>query len=144
MPFLYKIFKFNTSEWHWILLGVIASFIYGTIQPIFGLIFSNLYGSFSEPDLNEQARLARIYAILHFCIGVGGGIMQFLTSFCFAKSGEELTMRMRKLTFSALLRQEIGYFDQESNSVGALMTRLSSDASALKVTKISAQYLKSF
>ena len=39
---------------------------------------------------------------------------------------------MRKLTFSAMLRQEIGYFDRKTNSVGSLITRLSSDAAALE------------
>jgi len=35
-----------------------------------------------------------------------------------------------------MLRQEMGYFDSETNSVGALVTRLSSDASALKVNSV--------
>ena len=135
-PFLYKISKFNAPEWHWITLGAIASLGYGATQPLFGIIFSNIYGSFSSPDVNEQERIARIYAIVAFCVGAGGGIAQWLTSFSFAKSGEALTMRMRKLTFSALLRQEMGYFDQESNSTGALVTQLSSDASALKVINL--------
>jgi hypothetical protein len=43
---------------------------------------------------------------------------------------------MRKLTFSAMVRQEMSYFDYEMNSVGALVTRLSSDAAALKVNNV--------
>jgi ABC-type multidrug transport system fused ATPase/permease subunit len=133
IPFLYKISKFNTPEWHWILLGTLVSLAFGSTQPFFGLIFSNLYSSFAETDVHAQEQLTRNYAIISFFIGLGGGISQFLVSLSFAKSGEALTMRMRKLTFAAILRQEIGYFDHESNSVGALVTRLSSDASALKV-----------
>jgi ABC-type multidrug transport system fused ATPase/permease subunit len=132
-PFLFKISKYNIPEWHWILLGTIVSLTYGCSTPLYGLIFSNLYASFSESNVHEQERVTRNYAIIAVCIGLGTGIAQFLTSLSFAKSGEALTMRMRKLTFSAMLRQEMNYFDQESNSTGALVTRLSTDASALKV-----------
>ncbi|CAF3496524.1 unnamed protein product [Rotaria sp. Silwood1] len=132
VPFLYKISKLNIPELHWILLGTIASLVLGATQPIFGLTLSKMFGAFAESDLNKQKYLVLISAIIHFCIGIGGGIAQFLTSVGFAKSGEELTMRMRKMTFSAMLRQEISYFDYESNSTGALITRLSKDASALK------------
>src|SRR5689334_19842198 len=98
-PFLYKISKYNLPEWRWILLGTIISLSYGSTQPFYGLIFSNLYAAFGESDVHEQERLTRIYAVISFCIGIGGGIAQFLSSIAFAKSGEALTMRMRRLTF---------------------------------------------
>jgi hypothetical protein len=135
VPFLFKIAKFNIPEWYWILLGTFVSLGFGATQPLYGLIFANFYSAAAEPDVNEQNRLIRNYAIICFFIGLGGGLAQFLTGLSFAKSGEALTMRMRKLTFSAILRQEMDYFDYESNSVGALVTRLSSDASALKVIR---------
>ncbi|UJR22125.1 hypothetical protein I4U23_025189 [Adineta vaga] len=132
LPFLLQIAKFNIPEWYWILLGALVSLGSGAVQPLYGYIFASLYSTVNEPDPREQERLIRVYAIICFFIGVGGGTAQFLTSFSFAKSGEALTMRMRTITFSAMIRQEISYFDQEENSVGALVTRLSSDASALK------------
>jgi len=138
-PFLFKILKLNAPEWPWILMGGICSLIYGAIQPIFALFFSRIYGLFAEPDLEKQKHLTSIYAAAIFLIGFTGGVTQFLTTVGFAKSGEELTMRMRKLTFAAILRQEMGYFDSEMNSVGALITRLSSDASAIKVNHILAK-----
>ncbi|CAF2623577.1 unnamed protein product [Rotaria sp. Silwood2] len=131
-PFAFKIFKLNAPEWPWILLGAISSLILGATQPIFALFFAQVYGLFGEPDLEKQERLTSVYAGLIFVVGFIGGVTQFLSSFAFAKSGEELTLRMRKLTFSAMIRQEIGYFDYEANSVGALVTRLSTDAAALK------------
>lgn len=52
--------------------------------------------------------------------------------FAFAKSGELLTRRLRKLGFQAMLRQEIGWFDDPRNSPGALTTRLATDASMVQ------------
>lgn len=133
IPFLVKILKLNGPEWPWILMGVFFSLIYGATQPVFALFFSKIYQLFAEPNLDEQKRLASFYAGMIFVIGFGAAISQFLSTVAFSKSGEELTLRMRKLTFSAMLRQEMSYFDYQANSVGALVTRLSSDAAALKV-----------
>ena len=133
VPFLLQIAKFNRPEWYWILLGTLVSLGSGTVQPFYGYVFASLYDTVNEPDPDEQDRLIRVYAIICFCIGLGACITQFLSSFSFAKSGEALTMRMRTITFGAMIRQEMSFFDQEENSVGALVTRLSSDASALKV-----------
>lgn len=36
------------------------------------------------------------------------------------------------MTFAAMLRQECGWFDDQNNSVGALGSRLSGDASNLQ------------
>jgi ABC-type multidrug transport system fused ATPase/permease subunit len=132
-PFFLKILKFNAPEWPWILLGTISSGLIGVTQPLFAFFLSLIYGLFADPNLEKQKRLTSIYAISIFLVGFSRGILQFLSSLGFAKSGEALTMRMRKLSLNALLRQEIGYFDEEANSVGSLITRLSSDASALKV-----------
>ena len=51
-----------------------------------------------------------------------------LQTICFSISGEKLTARLRSLSFRAMLRQEIGWFDNEKNSTGALTTRLANDA----------------
>ncbi|CAF1034859.1 unnamed protein product [Adineta steineri] len=131
-PLVFQVFKLNSPEWPWIVMGIICSLIFGASPPLFSLMFADIYTLFADPDLEKQSRLTRIYAACIFIIGFIGGVNQFLSTAAFGKSGEEFTMRMRKLTFSAILRQEMDYFDQESNSVGALVTRLSSDASALK------------
>lgn len=41
-------------------------------------------------------------------------------------------MRMRIMSFRSMLKQEIGWFDLDENNLGALVTRLSSDAASLK------------
>ena len=47
-------------------------------------------------------------------------------------AGEKLTKRIRLKTFRAMLRQEIGWFDDHRNATGALTTRLAVDASEVK------------
>ncbi len=56
----------------------------------------------------------------------------FVQILAFNVSGENLTSRMRSLAFKAMLRQEIGWFDEEYNSSGALTTRLADDAAKIQ------------
>ena len=55
-----------------------------------------------------------------------------LQNFTLAVAGERLTKRLRYLSFKAMLRQDISWFDQKTNSTGALAARLASDASEVK------------
>lgn len=55
-----------------------------------------------------------------------------LQGYNFAKSGELLTRRLRKIGFQAMLGQDIGWFDDRRNSPGALTTRLATDASQVQ------------
>ena len=41
-------------------------------------------------------------------------------------------MRLRSESFQAILRQEIGWFDEERNSSGSLVARLADDASKIR------------
>jgi ATP-binding cassette subfamily B (MDR/TAP) protein 1 len=41
-------------------------------------------------------------------------------------------MRLRKMTFSAMLKQEPAWFDETTNSTGALCSRLSADAASVQ------------
>ncbi len=50
----------------------------------------------------------------------------------FTKAGMELTSRLRKRAFGAIMRQEIGYFDEADNNSGVLCARLASDASKVQ------------
>ena len=43
-------------------------------------------------------------------------------------SGEDLTLKLRDQAFKAMLRQEMGWFDEVTNSTGAITNVLSDDA----------------
>lgn len=55
-----------------------------------------------------------------------------MQNFSLGVAGEKLTKRIRLQTFESMLRQEIGWFDQQQNSTGALAVRLAVDASEVK------------
>ena len=59
-----------------------------------------------------------------------------LQNFSLSMAGERLTKRLRYLSFKAMLRQEMAWFDRKANSTGALLTRLASDTAAVKGVSI--------
>ncbi|XP_072329682.1 bile salt export pump-like isoform X2 [Scyliorhinus torazame] len=83
---------------------------------------------------NEEEKRNQINSICLFfaIVGMVSFLTQFLQSYFFAKSGELLTRRLRKLGFQAMLGQEIGWFDDHKNSPGTLTTRLATDASQVQ------------
>jgi ATP-binding cassette subfamily B (MDR/TAP) protein 1 len=132
-PFFFKLLKINSPEKFYLLIGSICSLLFGGVEPAVGLIYSMVYGLLAIPNLDDQSTRTRYLALTIFGIYVVAGILQFLSTVTFAKSGEELTLRMRLFTFQAMLKQEMSWFDDEQNNVGSLITRLSSDTAALKV-----------
>lgn len=63
---------------------------------------------------------------------VAKSIANVVQGICFGIVGSNLASRVRILFFKAVLRQEIGWFDLDSNTSGALVSRLSSDAPAVR------------
>ncbi|KAI0212558.1 ATP-dependent translocase ABCB1 [Lamellibrachia satsuma] len=128
-PSMKRILRLNSREWPCIFLGCCMALLVGAQQPAFAIIFSEFLGVFVETDRNKQQKEIRFYCVMFVVIGFVSGVAKFLQMYMFGISGECLTLRLRRLTFQTLLRQEIGFFDDPRHGTGALMTRLSTDAS---------------
>ncbi|XP_042330140.1 ATP-dependent translocase ABCB1 isoform X2 [Sceloporus undulatus] len=127
-----KIMKLNISEWPYFLVGTCAAIVNGALQPAFSIIFSEIIGIFALQDPNETRQKSNLYSLLFLGLGVVSFVTFFLQGFTFGKAGEVLTMKLRYMGFKAMLRQDIGWFDDPKNSTGALTTRLAHDASEVK------------
>ncbi|CDF33364.1 unnamed protein product [Chondrus crispus] len=98
--------KMNKGEFSYMFIGILGAVAVGVVWPIAAISLTELVEiMLTENDPSD----VRVWAL----------------SF-------KLTRRIRSDAFRALLRQEMGYFDMEENSVGALAGRLSSDAGAIK------------
>uniref|UniRef100_A0A8C2IBX1 ATP-binding cassette, sub-family B (MDR/TAP), member 11a n=1 Tax=Cyprinus carpio TaxID=7962 RepID=A0A8C2IBX1_CYPCA len=121
-----RILKYNRPEWPYMLLGSLGAAINGSVNPIYALLFSEILGvRHTHTHTHTHMRYSTICLVL-FCD------ICLLQGYSFAKSGELLTRRLRKVGFQAMLKQEIGWFDNPFNSPGALTTRLATDASMVQ------------
>uniref|UniRef100_A0A3Q3VZA3 Uncharacterized protein n=1 Tax=Mola mola TaxID=94237 RepID=A0A3Q3VZA3_MOLML len=125
-----RILKYNQPEWPYMLLGSLGAAVNGSISPIYTVLFSQILGTFGIE--NEQRKQINWICVIFCIVGLFCFVFQFVQGYAFAKSGELLTRRLRKVGFQAMLKQEIGWFDDLRNSPGALSTRLATDASMVR------------
>jgi len=127
-----RILRRNSPEAFYILVGVIASCGMGAVMPLFAVIFGDILGVLGYEDI-EKARADSIkYSLLFLLLGFFSFMVMFLQGLMFGISGENLTARMRKDAFEAMLRQEIGWYDKVENNTGSLCARLSGDAAKVQ------------
>uniref|UniRef100_A0A8C7K2S8 ATP-binding cassette, sub-family B (MDR/TAP), member 11a n=1 Tax=Oncorhynchus kisutch TaxID=8019 RepID=A0A8C7K2S8_ONCKI len=126
-----RILKYNKSEWPYMLLGSIGAAINGSVNPIYAILFSQILGVRGYGLCTYQAYVLLFHYIrlaLVMCVNT----VVLFKGYAFGKSGELLTRRLRKVGFQAMLKQEVGWFDDPRNSPGALTTRLATDASMVQ------------
>ncbi|CAO2166045.1 unnamed protein product [Urochloa humidicola] len=95
-----RLFKLNKPEAPVLLLAVIAAFVHGLLFPSFSIMMSGVISLIS-------------IQLEYFLFGMAGG---------------KLIQRVRSLTFQSIVHQEVAWFDDPSNSSGALGARLYVDA----------------
>uniref|UniRef100_A0A7N8WU94 ATP-binding cassette, sub-family B (MDR/TAP), member 4 n=1 Tax=Mastacembelus armatus TaxID=205130 RepID=A0A7N8WU94_9TELE len=128
----FKIIRLNLPEWPYIVVGTICAIINGVMQPMFSIIFSKIITVFTEPDQEVVRQRSIMFALMFAVMGCVSFITMFLKGYCFGKSGEILTLKLRLKAFKSMMRQDLGWFDNPKNSVGALTTRLATDAAQVQ------------
>lgn len=107
------------------ILSGIAAVGNGVVMPLFAIIFSSILTALGTPDAN-------FWALMFVVLSIAAFISNFLQIALFKYAGEKLTRRLRNMSFRAILRQEIGFFDEEKHTTGVLLTRLAEDASLVQ------------
>ncbi|XP_049693223.2 multidrug resistance protein homolog 49 [Helicoverpa armigera] len=128
----WQILKLNAPEWPLITIGSVAAFIQGACFPVFALLFGFSSGIFILDDRNEILYLADLYSGMFIVVAAVAGVSMCLQSTTFTTAGLKMTTRLRQQYFTSLLKQEIGYFDKECNTVGAMCARLSGDTAEVQ------------
>ncbi|XP_061530011.1 ATP-dependent translocase ABCB1-like isoform X4 [Phycodurus eques] len=129
---LLKIMHFNLPEWPYILTGIIFAAINGLLHPLFAVILSKFIAVMAEADEEIIRKETEFLCMMFATIGIVIFFTMFLQGYCFGKSGEILTLKLRLAAFKALMRQDLAWFDDHKNSVGMLTTRLASDAAQVQ------------
>ncbi|KAL8154316.1 hypothetical protein V2J09_012076 [Rumex salicifolius] len=131
-PSLRRLLTMNLPEWRQASLGCISAILVGAVQPVYAFIMGAMIWSLFLRDHKEMERRIRVYA------GVVGGLAGFTfminvsQHWSFAYMGECLTKRLRETMLSKILTFEVGWFEQEGNSTGALCSRLAKDANVVR------------
>ncbi|KAL5266828.1 hypothetical protein ACHWQZ_G004016 [Mnemiopsis leidyi] len=133
--------KNNAYENACIVVGAFGAAVNGATMPVFAVLFSEVIQALQkvlpdplndDPDFEPDYSDTNKWAIFFVITGVVSGLANFLQIHFMSLSGLSFTTRIRQKAFKALLRKNLRFFDMPENSIGALTTRLSEDAAAIK------------
>lgn len=124
-----QLMKLNAPEWRYIVWGCIAAAMHGVTFPLWGLFFGDFFGILSNGDPDVVRHEGNNISYIFIGIGLMAGLGTMLQSYMFTTAGVKMTTRLRKTAFKTIMSQEIAFFDDDKNSVGALCARLAGDCS---------------
>ncbi|XP_072945637.1 multidrug resistance protein homolog 49 [Epargyreus clarus] len=131
-PTTWQIMKLCEPE-KWLMVGgVMAAIAVGSSFPCFAILFGETYGLLESTDESYVQGGTNMIAVLFLIVGVYTGIGIFFQIYVFNLTGVRLTARLRVGAYRSMLKQEIGWFDDAKNGVGALCARLAADAAAVQ------------
>ncbi|KAD7479524.1 hypothetical protein E3N88_02660 [Mikania micrantha] len=123
-----KIFALNKPEWKQALFGSVGSIMFGAVQPIFSFSLGSMISVYFLADRNEIKHKTMIYTACFTGLAILSMVINVIQHYSFAAMGEYLTKRVRERMLSKILTFEIGWFDQDENSSGAICSKLTTDA----------------
>ncbi|XP_076821320.1 ATP-dependent translocase ABCB1-like isoform X2 [Clavelina lepadiformis] len=127
-----RFLKMNAPEWLYVISGCFFSVLAGAPDPLSALIIAEFFKVFTYTDVQEALQRASFLGGMFVVLGAGALLSNILENLCFAKSGMELTMRLRKGVFKSILHQDISFFDERGHGTGTLCHRLAVDASRVQ------------
>ncbi|GBP59400.1 Multidrug resistance protein 1 [Eumeta japonica] len=123
-----RVLRLSKPEWKSVTAASLCSLFGGFAMPIFSVVFGDFIGTLSVTDEDYIRQQTRTYALMFVGIGMLSGLTNFVQVFFYSVSGDLLTQRLRRLMLHNLLEQELSFFDEKSNSTGALCSKLSGEA----------------
>ena len=131
-PGFFTLLSYNRQEWPLLALGAVGCVGAGFVFPFFAICLSNIISVFYIKDPELLNNRISFWGIRFVILAVVSLVSTSIQAFSFAVAGTRLTLRLRELTFGSILRQEIGWFDEEDNNSAAITTRLASDCGHVK------------
>ncbi|KAG8944771.1 GTPase-activating protein [Tulasnella sp. 408] len=115
----------DRDDWSVYIRAAISSICNGLVYPAFGIVFGKAMDAFSLQDRHELRFQGDRNALWMFVISIISGFAVVMENFYFSRAAAGLTQKLRALSFSAMLRQDIGWFDEDKHSTGRLVSVLS-------------------
>ncbi|GLT91243.1 hypothetical protein SLE2022_091400 [Rubroshorea leprosula] len=126
-----RLYSMVKPDWIYGVLGTIGALIAGAQMPLFALGVSQaLVSYYMDWDITRHE--VKKICILFCCAACITLLVHAIEHLCFGIMGERLTLRVRQMMFSAILKNEIGWFDDMNNTSSMLASRLEGDATLLR------------
>ncbi|KAL5859350.1 hypothetical protein ACOSQ4_000646 [Xanthoceras sorbifolium] len=127
IPF-HKLFKFAYSaDVALMIIGTVGALGNGLCMPLMTILTGQLTDAFGQNQNNSHVVDVVSKVCLKFVyLAMGAAVASFLQVSCWMVTGERQAARIRGLYLKTILRQDIGFFDNETNT-GEVVGRMSGD-----------------
>ncbi|KAL2641264.1 hypothetical protein R1flu_008851 [Riccia fluitans] len=131
-PSLWRLFKLNSPEWPYAVVGTIGAVMAGAETPLFALAITQLLITYYNPDHDFVRSEVRRICTIFSAATIVTVVIYILQHYYYGIMGERLTMRVREMMFKSLLSFEIGWFDYDENNSSLVASRLATDATLVR------------
>eukprot|EP01018_Ginkgo_biloba_P008960 Gb_02468 [translate_table: standard] len=135
-PSFHRLLLLNAPEWKQALMGCLGAIGFGAVQPVYTFYTGSMVFVFFLKDHDEIKLKTRTYSLIFLSIAIVSFTVNMIQHYNFGAMGELLTKRVRERMLSKILTFEVGWFDQEENSSGAVCSRLATEANTLSAVTI--------
>ncbi|CAA7041415.1 unnamed protein product [Microthlaspi erraticum] len=131
-PSFWRLAQLSLPEWLYAVLGSVGAAIFGSFNPLLAYVIALVVTSYYKSKGGHLREEVDKWCLIIACMGIVTVVANFLQHFYFGIMGEKMTERVRRMMFSAMLHNEVGWFDDEENSPDTLSMRLANDATFVR------------
>ncbi|KAL6629034.1 hypothetical protein ACP70R_028799 [Stipagrostis hirtigluma subsp. patula] len=132
VPSFRRLLMLNAPEWKQALMGSFSAIVFGGIQPAYAYAMGSMISVYFLTDHEQIKDKTRTYALIFVALAVLSFLINIGQHYNFGAMGEYLTKRIREQMLAKILTFEIGWFDRDENSSGAICTQLAKDANVVR------------
>ncbi|XP_066321361.1 putative multidrug resistance protein isoform X2 [Miscanthus floridulus] len=132
VPSFRRLLMLNAPEWKQALMGSFSAIVFGGIQPVYSYAMGSMISIYFLADHNEIKDKTRTYALIFVGLAVLSFLINIGQHYNFGAMGEYLTKRVREQMLAKILTFEVGWFDRDENSSGAICSQLGKDANVVR------------
>uniref|UniRef100_A0A7N0UE15 ABC transporter B family member 20 n=1 Tax=Kalanchoe fedtschenkoi TaxID=63787 RepID=A0A7N0UE15_KALFE len=132
VPSCWRLVELSLAEWLYAVLGSTGAAIFGSFNPLLAYVIGLVVIAYYRAEGHNIAEHVNKWCLIIACMGIVTVVANFLQHFYFGIMGEKMTERVRRMMFSAMLHNEVGWFDEEENSADTLSMRLANDATFVR------------
>jgi ATP-binding cassette subfamily B (MDR/TAP) protein 1 len=132
-PSFRRLFLLNAPEWKHALLGCSGALGFGALTPIYSFTLGAVINVYFLQDHDQIKSKIKDYSSIFAALAIISFSVNLLQHYNFAAMGEYLTKRVRERMLSKILTFEVGWFDKDENSSGAVCSRLATEANVASI-----------
>ncbi|KAG5527475.1 hypothetical protein RHGRI_028388 [Rhododendron griersonianum] len=129
-----RLLKLNAPEWPYSIMGAVGSILCGFVSPTISIALSSMVGVFYYSNHASMERKTKEYVILFLGTGLYTVVAYIIQHYFFNIMGENLATRVRRMMLAAILKNEVGWYDEEEHNSSLVAACLATDAADVKST----------